>query len=119
MPVPAASLANLEKRPRGRSSPNKFTASIKEMVERALHKAGGVDYLTEQAHKNPIAFMGLIGRVLPLQVTGENGGALLVDFRWADAPVTNATNAVADETTKTVTIEAVDTDVVWSDGNEC
>ena len=90
------------------------------MVERALHKAGGVEYLTEQARANPVAFMGLIGRVLPLQVTGENGGALLVDFRWADAPVVAvATTAVADETKPAVTIEATDTDVVWSDGNEC
>jgi hypothetical protein len=29
--------------------------------------------------------MGLVGRVLPLQVTGENGAPIAVDFRWADA----------------------------------
>ena len=117
MPVPAASLANLEKRARGRTSPNKIPATIKEMVERALHKAGGVEYLTEQAHKNPVAFMGLIARVMPLQVTGENGGALLIDFRWADAPVVpSETKAVADET-NTATAEI--TDVTWSEISEC
>ena len=70
------------------------------------------------------AALGLLRKTLPdlavTQLTGENGGALLVDFRWADAPVvTAATNAVADETKPAVTIEATDTDVVWSDGNEC
>ena len=87
------------------------------MVERALHKAGGVDYLARQAEENPVAFMGLIGRVLPLQVTGENGGALLIDFRWADAPVVASdTKSVADET-NTATAEI--TDVTWSDISEC
>lgn len=56
------------------------------MVERALHKAGGVDYLTEQAHKNPVAFMTLVGRVLPLQLAGHDGGKLEVEFRWKDEP---------------------------------
>jgi hypothetical protein len=30
--------------------------------------AGGQAWLVEQARKNPVAFMALIGRVLPLQV---------------------------------------------------
>lgn len=68
--------------------PNKVHQSIKEMVEKALHKAGGVEYLTRQATENPVAFMGLVGKVLPLQITGSEGGALVVDFRWADAPPT-------------------------------
>jgi hypothetical protein len=29
---------------------------------------GGRDYLRWQAEKNPVAFMGLVGKVLPLQV---------------------------------------------------
>jgi hypothetical protein len=55
------------------------------MVLGALSDVGGRDYLAARALDQPVAFMGLIGRVLPLQVTGENGGALVVDFRWADA----------------------------------
>ena len=70
------------------------------------------------------AALGLLRKTLPdlavTQLEGAGGGALLVDFRWSDGPVVaNATTAVADETTKPVTIEAADTDVVWSDGNEC
>ena len=80
--------------------PSKLNHSIKEMVEKALHKAGGVEYLTAQAHANPVAFMGLVGKVLPLQITGSEGGALVVDFRWADpAPTIDAqATTVADET---------------------
>lgn len=78
MPVAARSLANLERRPHGRSTPNKIGASIKEMVEKALHKVGGVDYLAEQARANPVAFLGLVGKVLPMQLqsTDADGNPL-------------------------------------------
>lgn len=72
------------KRGRGRplGTPNKFGQLLKDMILEALDRAGqdkdgkgaGVDYLVEQAHKNPVAFMGLVGKVLPLQITGANGG---------------------------------------------
>lgn len=65
---------------------NKINSDIRKMVIHALHYAGGVDYLVTQAHKNPVAFLGLVGRVLPLQVTGADGGKLRVEFSWADAP---------------------------------
>ena len=60
---------NVKGRPKG--SPNKTTAAITEMIEAALDKAGGVDYLVMQSIDNPTAFMGLIGKVLPMQVTGD------------------------------------------------
>ena len=76
------------------------------MIERALQKAGGVEYLARQAEQNPVAFMGLVGRVLPLQLAGHDGQRLVVDFRWADATIvdtapvdTPVIDAVADETT--------------------
>jgi hypothetical protein len=47
---------------------NKTTADIKEMINNALHLAGGEDYLVRQADENPVAFMGLIGKILPKQV---------------------------------------------------
>ena len=73
-------------RPKG--VPNRENRDIREMIVGALCAVGGTDYLARQAEQNPVAFMGLIGRVLPLQVSGEGGGALVVDFRWADAPPT-------------------------------
>ena len=47
---------------------NKTTADIKEMITNALHLAGGENYLVRQASENPVAFMGLIGKILPKQV---------------------------------------------------
>lgn len=70
-------------RPKG--VPNKLNATIKEMVLGALTDVGGQKYLADRALDQPVAFMGLLGRVLPLQITGENGGALVVDISWADA----------------------------------
>lgn len=48
------------------------------MIMQALDKAGGVSYLTRQAKENPKAFMTLVGKVLPMQVTGEDGAGLVV-----------------------------------------
>lgn len=66
-------------RPKG--VPNKLTADVKAMILEALDRKGGVDYLVTQAEENPTAFMTLLGKVLPLQVTGEGGGSLVVEIR--------------------------------------
>lgn len=62
-------------RPPGAS--NKINREVKEMILDALTAAGGVTYLTVQAKKNPKAFLSLLGRIMPLQVTGEGGGPLV------------------------------------------
>lgn len=54
----------------------KSAALIREMVAKALDKAGGVDYLARQAEETPAAFLALVGRVIPMQVTGEEDGPL-------------------------------------------
>ena len=64
-------------RPKG--VPNKNTAIIKDMIVQALDAAGGVEYLTRQARENPGPFMTLLGKVLPMQVTGADGGPIKVD----------------------------------------
>ena len=61
---------------RTKGTPNKLTKEVKEMILEALDNAGGVEYLTRQADENPKAFLTLVGRVLPLQVTGKDGGAI-------------------------------------------
>lgn len=63
-------------RPKG--SLDKGNALIREMVVDALNKAGGIGYLTAKAKSHPVAFMALLGKVLPVQVTGEGGGPILV-----------------------------------------
>jgi hypothetical protein len=60
-------------RPKG--SPNKVPAALKDMILGALNNAGGVEYLERKANdpRTAAAFLGLVGKVLPLQVTGEDG----------------------------------------------
>lgn len=53
--------------------PNKVNTELKQMILNALDKAGGEDYLTEQATTNPTAFMTLIGKVLPMAIAPEAG----------------------------------------------
>ena len=60
--------------------PNKLTGAVKEMVLAALNEAGGVEYLTRQAEKNPAAFMTLLGKVLPLQVSGVDSEPLQIQW---------------------------------------
>ncbi len=53
---------------------NKRTALLKDAILTAAEKAGGGDmvaYLAEQAKENPVAFLGLLGRVLPLQLQSD------------------------------------------------
>lgn len=76
----AASLANLKGGSR-KGIPNKATAALKDMILHALdgaHPGGGVAYLIEQAEKNPGPFLSLVGKVLPMTVTGSDGGAVAI-----------------------------------------
>jgi len=70
-------------RPKG--SPNKTTALLKDAILKAAEQAGGKDgmigYLQQQAKENPGPFMALLGKVLPMQVTGEDGGPLSLTFK--------------------------------------
>jgi hypothetical protein len=66
-------------RPKG--SPNKMQAAIKEMIVQALENKGGVEYLERQADANPTAFLTLVGKVLPLQVSGDPDNPLIHEIR--------------------------------------
>jgi hypothetical protein len=61
-------------------SSNKLTKDVKEMILGALSAKGGQRYLEEQASANPIAFLTLLGKVLPLQVSGEGGGPMVINL---------------------------------------
>lgn len=72
---------------REKGVPNKSTKLLKDSILLAAEKAGGKDglvgYLAKQAAKNPKAFLALLGRVLPLQISGDGGGPvqLIVERR--------------------------------------
>jgi hypothetical protein len=69
---------------RQKGSPNKLTAQLKDMVLQALDDAGGVKYLKQTAIDHPTAFLTLVGKVLPLQVTGDGGGPIELIAKWQD-----------------------------------
>lgn len=82
-------------RPKG--SVNKTTALMKDAILAAavqagndLKPGGGMEaYLVQQAKDQPVAFMGLMGKVLPMQVNhgDADGGALTIQVvRFADDP---------------------------------
>lgn len=62
---------------RKKGSKNKVPGEVKAMILQALANKGGVAYLEEQADKSPTAFLALVGKVLPLQVTGGDGQPLI------------------------------------------
>lgn len=70
---------------RKKGTPNKTTALLKDAILKAADNAGNGDglvgYLERQAKENPGPFMSLLGKVLPMQVTGEGGGPVGIVFK--------------------------------------
>lgn len=69
---------------RQKGTPNKTTALLKDAILKAAELAGGTDgmvgYLRKQAKDNPGPFLALLGKVLPMQVTGEDGEAIKLEI---------------------------------------
>lgn len=65
---------------RKRGTPNRVTGDLRGMVLGALADAGGRKYLTKQAKENPAAFLSLVGRCLPKDITNSDG-SLSAAFR--------------------------------------
>ena len=70
-------------RPKG--LPNKVTKALKEMILGALDDAGGQRYLAVCAASEPKAFLALLGRVLPLSITGDGGPLVVNVVRFSEA----------------------------------
>lgn len=47
---------------------SRIALDVREMVLGALEEAGGVDYLREQAHANPVAFLSLVSKCMPREI---------------------------------------------------
>jgi len=66
---------------RQKGVPNKLTGELKEMILEAANQAhpdGAIAYLKARSADQPVAFMSLLGRVLPLQVGGDKDNPLTV-----------------------------------------
>ena len=74
-------------RPKG--TPNKATTELKTMILEALGNAGGVEYLERRANdpKTASAFLSLVGKVLPLQIAGDQANPLMHITRIEIAPL--------------------------------
>jgi hypothetical protein len=74
-------------RPKGAT--NKLTKTVKEAIEAAFDQVGGPDYLAEMAREQPVAFMTLLGKILPQQVNmnakGE-GLKIIIERAGAKTP---------------------------------
>jgi hypothetical protein len=46
------------------------------MIEAALTAKGGQEYLEKQADENPVAFLTLVGKILPREMVGPGGGPI-------------------------------------------
>lgn len=62
---------------RSKGTPNQLP-DLRALTLRALMKAGGVDYLEQQARENPGPFLGLLGKVMPREVHTELSGEVRV-----------------------------------------
>src|SRR5215472_2050739 len=89
-------------RPKG--VPNKDNQLIRDMVVGALHDVGGRAYLARQAEANPSTFLMLVGKVLPLQLTGDPEKPIAIDFSWAPTQpaATTVVEAVAERVAERV-----------------
>lgn len=67
---------------RKKGTSNKTTALLKDAILAAAELAGGegglTAYLRSQAAVNPGPFMALLGKVLPMQITGDKDSPLQV-----------------------------------------
>jgi len=75
---------------RQKGSVNKVSGDLRNMILGALAGAGGEAYLQRQAEQNPAAFLTLVGKVLPLQLTGDPNNPVTYVLR-APSPVDSAT----------------------------
>ncbi len=71
---------------RAKGIPNKTTTLLKEAIIKAAEtsgedksgKGGLIGYCTFLAKEEPKAFAQLLGKVLPMQIAGEDGGGLVI-----------------------------------------
>ena len=74
---------------------------IRDAIIQAAVEAGGGDmvaYLKRQAETHPSAFMTLLGKVLPMQLTGGKGEPVSLEFsvRFVAAEDADKTNVAGD-----------------------
>lgn len=54
------------------------TVKLRDAIDKAFHKVGGVSYLVRVAEAKPETFCALLARTMPTQVSGPDGGPVRV-----------------------------------------
>lgn len=58
-------------------TPNKVSRDVRELILEALSGVGGSAYLARQAEGNPTAFLNLVRKLVPTQLTGKDDGPIM------------------------------------------
>lgn len=67
---------------RQKGTPNKTTAALKDAIMNAFNEVGGQSYLAKVAMEDPRTFCTLLGKVLPMQVTGDSDEPIKLVVEW-------------------------------------
>jgi hypothetical protein len=63
-----------------KGTPNKVTTDLRQAIINALDRAGGEEWFLRLARKDKRSFTSLVGKLLPTQVTGKDGGPLELEM---------------------------------------
>lgn len=66
---------------RTKGTPNKQTKAVKQCILNAFENIGGVQNLSRWASENETEFYKLWGKMIPHEVTGEDGGDIQVTIK--------------------------------------
>lgn len=81
MPAPKGFMPVKAGQGRPKGSQNKLSADVKEMIIQAMTIVGGGEYLARQAEANPVAFMSLLSKMVPLTLHGDAKNPLLTGIQ--------------------------------------
>jgi hypothetical protein len=65
-----------------KKGPNSLTVNARDSIWKVFHDLGGVRHMKAWAEENPTEFYKLYGKLVPTQVTGEEGGPVKITVEW-------------------------------------
>jgi hypothetical protein len=70
---------------RKKGVPNKLTTDVRNAINEAFDRAGGIDYLVNLATSDPRTFCTLLGKIVPTQIAGDEDAPIkhVLEVSWA------------------------------------
>ena len=72
--------------PSRKGSPNKLGARAKDNIAAVFNRLGGTSAMAAWAEENKTEFYRIYARLVPTQVTGEEGGPVKITIEWQQPP---------------------------------